>query len=720
MPKRSGLKSIKINRLSAALLSAFAAGYGVSIIPQAAVAQEGWPQSEWDAEARPTTKQPNPAPYEPQGYSGSASEQPLRQMPQMPKFGDPRVSAGRPQYQDNSANSSFAAPTAVDRTDLAPLDPVPQAQTPQQPYNSGHNTFDPRYRNPAANANSAGNRSAYPNSGNHAAYAAPDRRRAGPQTANGWQASPRYAGDDPWKPAPANRYSAAPASAGSINPDKAAPVLKTITASPKSETLRGLLAHALQARPNPSQSADRYEAARLDALLRLGFPQAASHFQIPAGINQQSPDWAGFALRRSIARAALDRPDEACANARDIVASADKLPAKDKDRAILLSGYCADHQKNTAAIRLAADVARDRSGFSPAAIAALEALAQSSKPRIPAGLELSALSYRMLLKAGADPGRLVSAKHSSLLLVTMANDASLPPALQIAAAEKAAADFLISSETLAKAYRKAPAAGGTDLEQLHSGARTASPSPALHRASLYMSAVRQQTPLQKVRLIREFLDKSAKAGLYFPALQLMAEPVSTLSPIPEIGWFAETAIEALLAAGDPARARDWAHLAETSDPRGPRALEHWQALIDIADPSRSARRGEGLASVERMALRGNFQPADLHRLATVLDALDYQVPIPLWEAASRTPQPSDGHLPPTGVLSQLQEAAKSGDSAWADLLVLDAIGPDGPRGAHIISLGDSIRALKRMGMEKEARRIGFEALFKTWPRAAQG
>ena len=46
----------------------------------------------------------------------------------------------------------------------------------------------------------------------------------------------------------------------------------------------------------------------------------------------------------------------------------------------------------------------------------------------------------------------------------------------------------------------------------------------------------------------------------------------------------------------------------------------------------------------------------LHRLVTVLDALDTQVPIPLWEAASRTPQPTDGHLPATGVLAELKVA----------------------------------------------------------------
>ena len=44
--------------------------------------------------------------------------------------------------------------------------------------------------------------------------------------------------------------------------------------------------------------------------------------------------------------------------------------------------------------------------------------------------------------------------------------------------------------------------------------------------------------------------------------------------------------------------------------------------------------------------------------------------------------------------------------------------PDGPEGANILALGDSIRALKRVGLEADARRMGLEALLPVWPRLA--
>ena len=108
----------------------------------------------------------------------------------------------------------------------------------------------------------------------------------------------------------------------------------------------------------------------------------------------------------------------------------------------------------------------------------------------------------------------------------------------------------------------------------------------------------------------------------------------------------------------------------------------------------------------------------MHRLITVLDALEYDIPIPLWEAASRSPQPSKGYLPETGLLAHLKTATGEKKYGLAVLLTLRALGPDGAEGAHIIALGDSIRALKTIGLERDARRLALEALFASWPRQA--
>jgi hypothetical protein len=49
------------------------------------------------------------------------------------------------------------------------------------------------------------------------------------------------------------------------------------------------------------------------------------------------------------------------------------------------------------------------------------------------------------------------------------------------------------------------------------------------------------------------------------------------------------------------------------------------------------------------------------------------------------------------------------------LIAASVLGPRGAKGAHLIALGDALRALKRVGLDAEARRLGFEALYAHWP-----
>jgi hypothetical protein len=197
----------------------------------------------------------------------------------------------------------------------------------------------------------------------------------------------------------------------------------------------------------------------------------------------------------------------------------------------------------------------------------------------------------------------------------------------------------------------------------------------------------------------------------------MATLTQDLEPVPEIGWFAETAIEVNLAAGNFEGVRAWARLGEQLGPSGGQPLAHWIALADIADPSAGPDRGQSLGAIEAMARNGRFDPALLHRLATVLDALDMNVPIPLWDIASRSPQPENGHLPDTGVLSELADASQKKQFGRTVLLVMRTIGPQGAEGAHMIALGDSLRALKRAGLDAEARQLALEGLLGAWPRS---
>ena len=65
--------------------------------------------------------------------------------------------------------------------------------------------------------------------------------------------------------------------------------------------------------------------------------------------------------------------------------------------------------------------------------------------------------------------------------------------------------------------------------------------------------------------------------------------------------------------------------------------------------------------------------------------------------------------------SAILAQATWGPTAGERLLVMKTLDPDGPEGANLIALGDSIRALMRAGLDSDAKRMGVEALLAHWP-----
>ena len=418
------------------------------------------------------------------------------------------------------------------------------------------------------------------------------------------------------------------------------------------------------------------------------------------------------------ALAAGDR-DRACRLAKQALQARGGLPKPVRLEGLAVQGYCGAAQGNVQAASLAAALAREEGGASGETFAALEAVALGEMPQLAAMKRIGVLDWRLAELAGlTDPAALPLDRAEPALLAVLANDNAVAPPARLAAGERAVRANIIDAAALAGIYRR-QSFSGAEL----ASAQSARLEPPARRALLLRAAEAERTPVKRTRLVRAALDDARRAGLYMPMAAALDDAVKDVQPVAEIGWFAETAVEVMLAAGRFDRARRWAEVAGQPGMAADGmagALSHWLALIDIADPAQRARRGDSLASVEDVALRGRFTSEGLHQLASVLDALDYHVPVRLWELASRAPQPTTGHLPPSGVLSDLQIAARGKDPLAAVALVLRALGPEGPEGAHLIALGDSIRALRRAGLEREARAVAFEALFAVWPRASSG
>jgi hypothetical protein len=392
----------------------------------------------------------------------------------------------------------------------------------------------------------------------------------------------------------------------------------------------------------------------------------------------------------ALALLAAGRTEDACAVQLDAGGEASGAL---KRAAFLIPAYCAALSGDHDAARQALDGARDNGV--DVAFAARAIGRQAQRPALPPRVDV--LDY-LFFKLGQGKVRAdIAAKATPELLFLLARDDEAPAELRLAAAERAASLNVVDGETLASVYADA-------APKLPKSAQ----SPGALRAKLFAALESQTSEKIRAESIDALLASSKDARIEIPMAQALAKASGGFAQDTQSANFAETGVRVAALAGDDQTAWD---LTESAGGR----VRSWQLLLVTTDPS-SERARTALDSGVDIALKAGLPGPLLQRLVTALDALGEEVPIPLWDLAAKAPQPDDGFLPATGVLSALKEAADKGETGRTILLAAAAFGPDGPQGAHMIALGDGLRALKRVGLETEARRLAFEALYTHWPR----
>lgn len=489
--------------------------------------------------------------------------------------------------------------------------------------------------------------------------------------------------------------------------DEVEALLGKLDIPPRSGALHGLWRRLLTTAADPpagGRSPNHFLALRVDGLYRSGLLAEASSVLGGASDGGEDPM---LVTARARAELGLGETDAACATMKRVKLANAQMPKRVRNDALLLSAYCVSKDKNPDHAGLAAEVARDQGVESQVALAVMDSIAETKTPKIPKSAKVSLIDYKFLSLLGPAMTSRVLAQANPDVLVAIASDRNATEDTRLAAAESAARLNAIDGQGLGRFYQNAE----FDPEFLQRP-MSAPVEGAGRRALFYQAAMAATDPRQRLELARELLNGAGRDGVYLPMAQLLAAIVGDLPPSPDLAWFGETAVEAYCAAGRYDQATRWA--LSSGD------LAHWLPVIDIADAENSVPHGSSLRYAEDLVQSGALAPATVERLATVLDALDYNVPISIWDAAQRAPKSEQGHLPETGVLSDLQTAARDRSYGKTILLAMTALGPDGGEGAHLLALGDAIRALKAAGLEADARRLAFEALFATWPRRSGG
>src|SRR5262245_45750918 len=460
---------------------------------------------------------------------------------------------------------------------------------------------------------------------------------------------------------------------------------------------RVLLASA--APPAGSPNEEYFVALRLEALYRSGLLSDMEAVLSRTGLS--GPVVQMLRARRDIG---LGRRELGCRGIAALAAPGSGLPGRLKGEMQLLSGYCAAAAGDTRGAALAAELAREAGVEAELPLAVLLGFAERTKPKLALPARVLLLDYRFLELLGPVNVAQVFDRAEPALVSALAADTKLSARARIAAAEAALGLNAMAPELMAEVYRLTSLTGAGAVDPAAPGGE-----PMLRQA-LYFQAMEVARPgPQKVRFLRAILEAARRRGAHLQMARVLAPSIADLPITPDAFWFAETALETELLAGRFDLARRWSEAAN---------LTSWLALIDVADPGRRRGRLASLGAIAELAQGGRLGGERLQRLATVLDALDIDVPIGLWDAANRAPQPVSGHLPQTGVLADLAQSAQRGEAARAILLVMRALGPAGPEAANLLALGDALRALRRVGLEADARQLALEALVAVWPRMA--
>ncbi len=463
----------------------------------------------------------------------------------------------------------------------------------------------------------------------------------------------------------------------------------------------------------------QFLALRIDGLYRAGLLKDAA--QLMVNLPKSADPFEQVAAARVLL--ALGDDDKACARVRTLPISGGPLKGRARNDALLMVAFCASRDKQPNHASLAAEVLRDQNFAEPLALAVLDSIAESKTPKLPRADNLRVIDYKFLSLLGHVPVERLMPRATPDLLVAVARDSAADPAARLLASEAAARLNAFDDADLAAAYR----AMVFQPQQLaNPQARTVGAEPtatdgALRRALLFQAAEKETAPARKAELIRALLDAARHEAILMPVARIAAVLVDGLRPTPDLAGFTEPAIETLLAAGHYDHAVGWTLSPSSAGPAG-NPLLHWLTLTDIADAEEHVPHGSSMKYAEDLAIAGALSPVMIQRLATVLDALQYQVPIPIWEgaqsAAKSATKADQGHLPETGLLPKLQEAAKAKQLGRTVLLTVATMGSGAATSAHTVALGESIKALQAAGLEPDARRLGFEAVFEAWPRRA--
>ena len=423
--------------------------------------------------------------------------------------------------------------------------------------------------------------------------------------------------------------------------------------------------------------------------------------------------------------------------------------------------FCLALSGSHAHASLIADLLREREDeIEKVFFAAIDALAGAKGGKSPALTAPSALHLSMMRAAGLRfPAEIVQTAQASVLrVVALAPNAALD--IRLIAAEKAHRIGALTDDEVVRFYMSIPFSKAELSGPISAAEESWTPRT---RALLVRAAAVQSVALAKAEVLRRAWQLGQERDGYAEITGTSVPVVAGIEPAAELLWFAKDAGRVLFAAGRTDRALAWYQIAAADSQRIEEARDAeavlWPlaVLADSITDTRQNTDGEnrdgtdrdGAGNIVMRPVGTNAVPVDAARLRswfearrqadaqpdtqadtqavsrqaaaffTLLEATGRSVPGALWQSLLDRPFTGDagggagGDAGEGGGLNAVWThslEASSMDARLGETVLLATVGA-GDAGDKGLSLADAARmivALRRVGLEAEARRLAVE------------
>ena len=388
----------------------------------------------------------------------------------------------------------------------------------------------------------------------------------------------------------------------------------------------------------------------------------------------------------------------------------------DSDDPYWLKGltFCKALNGENAAVQLGVSLLREQGGGGDDSFFELvTSLVGDSKNELSTLIDPSPLHMAMLRTARLDvPNDAVPGARPAILR-SIATSPNAPLATRLLAAERAEAAGALLPDALAAIYESIEIPPEDLLAWQTLAAEDAGPWV---NALLYQVALTETSADARAHVLTTAISRARAAGGFNTVARVMHDISSAIDPTPSLAWAAPDIGRALLAAGDTSSARQWFDMmhqkALDHDANAALAFQDFWPLIQLMDvegalgwnPDALREWWEGEKS-----LAGDKAYERAAIVFTLMDAVGYEVPESLWQELMRAPLTVTAYLPSVQLWRALETASLDFRIGETVLLSLLALGEVGPAGANLTTLHSVVSALRRVGLEADARSLALES-----------